>query len=290
MKRVLVTGASGFIGRAVLPFLADCDDYDVHAISRTPVEGVRWHRGDLLAGDAERLIASLRPTHLLHLAWYGAADYWTSPRNGKWLDASRRIVDAFVTHGGERAVFAGTCAEYDWSDGVCSEETTAIAPASIYGLSKDALRRAVEAAPISSAWGRIFFVYGPGELPTRLVPSLIRPLLAGGRAECRHPSLRRDFLHVDDVARAFAMLLDSDARGAVNIGSGEAMPLGELAQRIARLTGGRVVPGDAPAAMAPLVVADVARLRALGVSAEVSLDRGLRETIAWWRERARISA
>jgi nucleoside-diphosphate-sugar epimerase len=218
-------------------------------------------------------------------------DYRTSPVNRQWLDASRRLVDAFVAAGGERAVFAGTCAEYDWSGGVCSELTTPIAPRDAYGQSKDALRRYVETVDCSSAWGRIFFLYGPHEHPARLVPSLIRPMLAGEVAVCRQPALRRDFLHVDDVAAAFAVLLDSDACGPINIGSGDAVRLGDIAERIARLTAGQVsFGGGSDGDQTELVVADNARLRALGFAPAIDLERGLRETIDWWRASMQVPA
>jgi nucleoside-diphosphate-sugar epimerase len=280
MKRVLVTGASGFIGRAVVP-LVEARGFEVER-----------YRGDLLTGDPSDVITAIRPTHLLHLAWYAVpGDYRTSPVNRQWLDASRRLVDAFVAQGGERAVFAGTCAEYDWSGGVCSELTTPIAPRDAYGESKDALRRHVETVDCSSAWGRIFFLYGPHEHPARLVPSLIRPMLAGEVAVCRQPALRRDFLHVDDVAAAFAVLLDSDACGPINIGSGDAVRLGDIAERIARLTGGQLSLGGASAeAQDELVVADSSRLRALGFAPAVDLERGLRETIDWWRASMQVPA
>ncbi|MCU1227784.1 MAG: rmd 1 [Acidobacteria bacterium] len=280
MKRVLVTGASGFIGRAVVPLLA-ARGFEVER-----------YRGDLLADDPTAAIGAIRPTHLLHLAWYAVpGDYRTSPLNLQWLDASKRLVDAFVAAGGERAVIAGTCAEYDWSGGVCSEQTTPIAPRDIYGESKDALRRYVEALDCSSAWGRIFFLYGPHEHSARLVPSLIRSMLAGEVAICRQPALRRDFLHVDDVAAAFAMLLDSDARGPINVGSGDALSLGDIAKRIARLTGGQIsFGGGSDGDQAELVVADNARLRALGFAPAIGLERGLRETIAWWRASMEVPA
>jgi nucleoside-diphosphate-sugar epimerase len=280
MKRVLVTGASGFIGRAVVPLLT-ARGFEVER-----------YRGDLLAGDPSDALAAIRPTHLLHLAWYAVpGDYRTSPVNRQWLDASRRLVDAFVAAGGERAVFAGTCAEYDWSGGVCSELTTPIAPRDAYGQSKDALRRYVETVDCSSAWGRIFFLYGPHEHPARLVPSLIRPMLAGEVAVCRQPALRRDFLHVDDVAAAFAVLLDSDACGPINIGSGDAVRLGDIAERIARLTAGQVsFGGGSDGDQTELVVADNARLRALGFAPAIDLERGLRETIDWWRASMQVPA
>ena len=118
---------------------------------------------DLLApGLAEALVREVRPTHLLHLAWYAEHHaYWTAPQNLDWVGASLRLVRAFAEQGGTRAVLAGTCAEYDWTQGVCVEGATPIRPRGLYGVAKDAVRRVVEAfaagAGLSAAWGRIFF-------------------------------------------------------------------------------------------------------------------------------------
>ena len=74
---------------------------------------------------------------------------------------------------------------------------------------------------LSTAWGRIFFQFGPHEHPERLVASVIISLLSGREAPCTHGRQIRSFLHVADVGAAFAALLDSELEGAVNIGSGE---------------------------------------------------------------------
>src|SRR5262249_29431025 len=154
---------------------------------RDPVEHTvhAHHRADLLeAGTAERIIAELRPTHLLHLSWYAEhGKFWSASENLHWVGSTLGLVEAFFASGGRRAVYSGTCAEYHWAHGWLSEGVTPERPSSIYGASKDATRRVVEAFArqheLSWAWGRIFFLYGPGEAPTRLVASIARSLLAG---------------------------------------------------------------------------------------------------------------
>ena len=130
----------------------------------------------------------MRPSHLLHLAWYvehGA--FWTSPENERWLAASLVLLDHFY---GERVVVRRHVREYDWSaGGTFNELSSPIRPRTPYGLAKDAAatqrRRSVSGAGASSfAWGRIFFLHGPGEHPDRLVPSVARSLLAGEPARC----------------------------------------------------------------------------------------------------------
>jgi nucleoside-diphosphate-sugar epimerase len=101
---------------------------------------------------------------------------------------------------------------------------------------------------------------------------------------------RRDFLHVTDAGRALAALADSSLTGAVNIASGEGLVLADLARRIASLTGGVELlrMGALPQREnePPCLVADVSRLRQeLGWRPRIGLEDGLRDTVAWWRER-----
>lgn len=295
MKRVLVTGAGGFIGRQCLEPLIRAG-YEVHAVTRrsATVEppGVRWVACDLLApGAAERIIAQSKPTHLLHLAWIAAPGlYWTSPDNERWLAASRMFLERFVATGGRRAVVAGTCAEYDWSEGICRELSTPLRPVSLYGQCKLKLfeyLRGLTSPGFSAGWGRVFWTFGPHEPRTRLVPSVILSLLAGQRARCDSGALERDFLPVQEIGRGFAALLDSDATGPVNIAGGRGVAIGDLAGRIAALMGRAGEMDDLPAdgdAQAPRVVADITRLsREVGFIPSGDLDAALAATIAWWR-------
>src|SRR5439155_6654344 len=131
------------------------------------------------------LLAAVRPTHLLHLAWIATPGvYWTSPENHRWVEASLHLLRCFAAGGGRRAVLTGTCAEYDWSAaGVCHETQTPLRPTTVYGVCKDELRRRAEevcrAAGVSLAWARLFFLYGPGEHPARLFPGVVQALRAG---------------------------------------------------------------------------------------------------------------
>lgn len=296
MKRILVTGATGFIGRHTLPILL-ATGYEVHAISfngEQPQMGtLRWHRADLLDPvAAANLIAAVAPSHLLHFAWYAVpGKYQSSEENFRWCQAGIELLLAFARSGGERAVFAGTCFEYDLRQGYCSEELTPCAPATRYGQCKLHLAQLVTRCPpdgLSTAWGRVFYLYGPHEPPSRLVPSVILSLLRGERVRCTHGRQVRDFLHVEDVASAFVALLESDARGVVNIASGEPITVRSIVERAAGLLDatGRIDFGAIEAAPNdPLaVLATTGRIRGeTGWSPCWSLDDGLAATIDWWR-------
>lgn len=297
MKRVLVTGASGFIGyHCLAPLLAR--GYEVHALqSRTSdVEfpGVTWHRGDLFdAGAAERLVTAVEPTHLLHLAWYvvpGKVINYLD--NAAWVQRSIDLLRAFQAAGGKRAVFGGSCYEYDWRYGYCSEELTPTKPDTYYGICKNSLHDIIShycnLTDIGYAWGRIFFLYGPREHPDRLVSSVIRKLLAGEQAPCSHGEQIRDYMSVEDVADAMVALVDSSFNGPCNIGCGQPIALKTIVSRIGELIGRPelVKLGALPARAndLPLVLADTSRLYGtIGWKPRHDLDSGLRSTIDWWQ-------
>jgi nucleoside-diphosphate-sugar epimerase len=296
-KKVLLTGASGFIGRhAIAPLLAR--GYEVHAISsRAPKDdgdGVVWHRTDLLEpGGAQTVLAQVRPTHLLHLAWYVVpGKLITAPENFAWVTASMDLLKRFADQGGKRVSVCGSGYEYDWSYGYCSEKLTPAVPNTVYGSCKQALNLLVQSfasqAGLSAAWGRVFFLYGPHEHPDRLVSSVIRSLLRKEPARCSHGRQIRDYLHVQDVADGLVALLDSSLEGPVNVSSGEATTLREIVLTIGRLMErpDLIALGAIPARAndTPLVVGDNTRATAeTGWTPRHDLDSGLRQTIDWWQ-------
>jgi len=301
VKRVLLTGASGFVGSPCVGLLRE-HGFEVHAVSggRRPLGAgahVTW-QGDLLDPNfVALLIEQSAPTHLLHLAWYAVPGaFWNADENLAWAGASLDLLRRFVSRGGQRVVVAGSCAEYDWRHGYCVEELTPTQPTTLYGSCKNAvwevLRRHAAGHSCSAAWARLFFAFGPGEQRGRLVPDVIEALRAGGEAHCTAGTQLRDFLHVRDVASALVQLLDSEVTGAVNISSGEPVAVKEMVGRIAtylrapdRLRLGVLPerPGDPP-----LLVGDNTRLRReVGWAPRFSLDSGLLDTIEWWqRERS----
>lgn len=303
MKRVLLTGAGGFVGRRCLAPLAEAG-YEVHAVGRRPAThasvdapSLRWHAIDLLdARGVAALIAEVEPTHLLHLAWYTEhGKFWTAVENLSWVGASLKLFEAFAAVGGRRVVAAGTCVEYaPEGDAPCSEASTPLAPATLYGACKHATHVALEAfarqAGFTSAWGRLFFPYGPGEPPGRLVPSVARSLLLGEPALCTHGRQVRDFIHVEDAAHAFVALLDSGVEGAVNVGSGQPVALREVVEKVAAHAGRsdliRLGARPAPEGEPLSLYADARRLREeVGWSPRYDLDEGLAAMVEWLKKK-----
>ena len=298
-KVVLLTGATGFIGRhAVEPLRAR--GYEIHAVSTrgapADMPGVQFHQGNLLEpGTARRVLAAVKPSHLLHLAWYVVpGKLITSPENYEWVRASMELVQEFAAAGGKRVTSCGSGYEYDWRYGFCNEQLTAQVPNTVYGACKQALNLMTEnfaaTANLSSAWGRVFFLYGPHEHPQRLVSSIILSMLRGEPAKSSHGRQIRDYMHVQDVADGLVAVLDSELRGTVNVSSGRATQIRDIVLTLGSLLGRPelVQLGALPARAndAPMVVGDNAKIMAeLGWQPKFELDSGLAHTIDWWKAR-----
>jgi nucleoside-diphosphate-sugar epimerase len=290
--KLLVTGASGFIGRHVLAELALQNNFATVANARATsahfAQHIAFDPADLLEpGAPAALIARVRPTHLLHLAWEARPGrFWTTPDNLRWAAATLELFSSFAAHGGERAIFAGSVAEYDWTGAGVLYEAMQPSPATLYGIAKDSVRRLVcgpVAASVTVAWGRVFWLYGDHEPSGRLVSDVISALVSGATVETSEGYQERDFIHVEDVAKAFVTALTSSHLGPFNIASGVATPVrrivGLLADEAGRPDlvhfGARASPAEDP----PRLVGDVTILRdRIGFSPTIGLQEGLSRT------------
>jgi nucleoside-diphosphate-sugar epimerase len=298
MARLLITGASGFIGRALIASLVARGGNELHAVTwgtpKLPLSDlVSWDECSLLdPGSVDRLFEKLKPEVLIQLAWCADhAIYWKDCANFDWLSASLNIARAFVRHGGRRAVFAGTSAEYDWSGQLPLKEfETPLKPQMLYGSCKLAaywaLKSFFEQEGVSWAWARFFNPFGPYEDRRRLIPKVCLKLLAGEELDFDAARSQRDFLHVDEVGSALAALALSEVQGPVNVGSGERTRVRDVVAILARFTG-----NDGLVNFSEIIgpeyniVADVTRLRdEVGWTSSWSLEGRLQQTFQWWKK------
>ena len=284
-KRVLVTGATGLIGQYAVPQLINAG-HEVLAVSRSG-KGPGGVPLDL--HDEEKVNAFMEaehPEYLLHLAWDVSAGYLSNPNNLDWVIASLRLLKNFALNGGKRAVFVGTCFEYDLNYGYLSEDVTPLRPDSLYATAKVSLSQfASEWAKdngLSFGWGRVFFLYGRNEKPERIVPYIVNCLKNGEKPALKYPHILRDYMHASDMAGGLIALMFSDFDGAVNIASGTAVPLCKIAEKAAEIIGCPVPKYDVKASdnIAPLILGDTRRLNnVIGFTPRVSLEEGLRDLL-----------
>jgi nucleoside-diphosphate-sugar epimerase len=298
VTRVLVTGGTGFIGSRVLAQLVDTRHH-VTVLRRSVEDATGSTAGyetivaDILAGGGlEDAVREAAPELCLHLAWYTQpSDYQISVLNRDWLSGSLDLLAALDAAGCRRTLMAGTCLEYATHEGPISESMS-LAPTSAYSSTKHELRLRATSfqaeAGRSFVWPRVFYLYGPGERPERLVPMAINRLLAGEPCALTKGTQVRDYLHVDDVAAALVAVAQSDIEGPVNIGSGAGVTVAEVARTIGDIIGasellrfGAIVQAAGDPAS---VVADTTLLRsATAWRPARDLRTGLSDTVDWWR-------
>lgn len=253
--RIAVTGASGFVGRHVVPALASAG-HDVVAVLRPGREVPPWVAGAVRivradingpgATDAAEVFAAMgAPAAVIHLAWGGLPNYKSLHHFERELPAQYAFLAGLVRAGLKHLTVTGTCFEYGMVSGALSEDMPTV-PANPYGYAKDALRRQLQFlqadVPFSLAWARLFYMYGEGQAANSLIPQLDRALAAGDASFSMSGGEQlRDFLPVEDIARALVALTARGGNpGVVNVCSGKPISVRALVEHRIAKTGARI--------------------------------------------------
>lgn len=286
--RVLVTGASGFIGAHLVRKLTELGT-EVHAVSRREQPAgpgrVQWHVADL--GDADetaKVVASAQPEVVFHLASEatGARDPGVVlPTMRSNLTSVVHLLAALSDAPPRHVVLAGSVEERATDGG--SPYVVAKRAAAAYAR----LYHQLWALPVTVL--RIAMVYGPGQPDaSKLVPYAIRMLLDGVPPELSSGTRLIDWIYVDDVVGAFLAAAEtpSSAGASVDIGSGQQVSIRDTVELIQTLTRPEVEPRYGERADRPFdddQVSDPAEAeRLLGWRPRVDLAEGLRRTVDWY--------
>ena len=247
--KVLITGASGFIGKNLINIL-DFDGCEIHAIYNqnkpsNNLKNITWHQVDLFKNrEVEEVMMSIKPSHVVHLAWYSEhGKFWNSDKNIDWVDASIKLFKEFKKYNGKKFIVSGTKAEY--FDGEFSEEHLDSVfeclegmtpnPDTLYGKSKNLLHENLinlDEDNKSLVWARVFDTYGPHENKKKFCSYVVKSAQDNQVISCNNPQLELDFLHVKDIAKAFKVILLSDFAGTINISSGKCISLKKISEFI----------------------------------------------------------
>jgi nucleoside-diphosphate-sugar epimerase len=296
--KILVTGATGFIGSAFAKLaisrghqigglILPTEQVPLSLSAQTGEGTLTWIRG-ALAELPWREIETFRPDACVHFAWIATPGvYLESPENERHLEWSLNLARRLKQLGLGYFLGVGTCIEYQITAAPLHEDGTPVDPTTRYSRCKNALREtlAAEARQDGSrfGWGRVFYPYGVGEHPARLCSSVLQKLRAGESITLKTPHSRKDYIYIDDLAAAILLTLERQFAGIINWGTGTGISVREIADTAARLLGRPELVTNAPQ-LAPdpfdYVVADNQKLRQLGWQPAHSIEVGLKRMLA----------
>lgn len=252
MKTILLTGASGFVGKQIFNALSKSNVRIVPIVragkessfqSQPNIDRVVCSP-DIFQESADWWADQCKGIDIvIHAAWYAEpGKYLQSQKNMDCLIGSLNLAKGAVMAGVKRFVGIGTCFEYDLTAGVLSKDTP-LNPLTPYAGAKTALYTGLSQwlpeRSVEFAWCRLFYLYGEGEDERRLVPYLHKQLAKGEAVELTSGKQIRDFLDVSEAGRVIAEVAAGEQHGPINVCSGEPITVRQLAEQIADTYGRR---------------------------------------------------
>jgi dTDP-4-dehydrorhamnose 3,5-epimerase len=293
--KILLTGPTGFIGsNFVRQALARGHQIAGLALpgealppSLPGSENLHWLRGTLEEAPW-REIEAFGADVCIHMAWITTPGiYLESPENFKLLESSQKFLKRLRELGTKHIIGFGTCVECQISGHPLSEDKSPLAPTTPYARCKNDLRLAMEEEAkthgLKFCWVRVFYPYGPGEHPSRLCSSIIQKLSRDEKIVLKTPASTKDYIYIDDLAMALITVMESQATGIINLGTGIGVTVREIAQTLAGMMGKPhlISEIDSPETDSlGYVVADASRLRGLGWQPAYTMTQGLQRLMA----------
>ena len=250
-KKVIVSGATGFIGQHLIPILLK-DGYEVLAISRNQkrAEFLPWFKDvkfisyDFHSDQQITKVEGFRG--LIHLAWQDLPNYDSSIHVKKNLPCSYRFIDSLIDKGVNQVLIAGTCFEYGLKSGAISSSSTT-EPTTQYAIAKDTLRKKLTLLSFKKdfnlQWARIFYMFGKGQNSNSIISQLDFAIknnqkvfnMSGGEQ-------LRDYLPVEKASEKLSNLYKSGNKGIFNICSGKPISIRNLVESYIEKKNSNIIP------------------------------------------------
>lgn len=312
MKRVLITGATGFVGSNLAHRLIK-DGHDVHLLVRDGStsfrlpylqSGAHTHNVDLCQSESvEQVVAQVKPQWIFHLAVHGAYSWQTDALSMVQANVvgTANLVEACLKVGFEGFVNTGSSSEYGLKSHA-PEETEVCVPNSYYSVTKVAATQYCQYVARSRGAHiptlRLYSVYGPWEEPNRFVPTLVVHALAQELPPLVAPETARDFIYIDDVVEAYlkAVAVTTGEAGPIyNVGTGEQVTIRQAVESARQVFQVDFEPLWGSMANhhwdTTVWVSDNRKVRsALGWRPTCSFADGLRRTAAWLQQDERLNS
>jgi UDP-glucose 4-epimerase len=294
--KIYVTGGAGFVGRAVVQTLHK-RGHEVYALVRNAAAtrvtfppGVVLVSGDLANVDTQSdMLRDLQPQALVHLAWEGLPDY-SEAMSQKNLAMGTALYELAAASGVKTFVSTGSCWEYASRQGAMAEDAL-LGESKAFPVAKSALRKMgldlAKKRGLAFYWLRLFYVYGPGQHAHSLLPTLIAAARRGQEPGIRMPGNRNDFVHVDDVALALALVLECCPKAdTYNVGTGVATRVADVASLVYKTLAKPLPEGLAqflaettPPPPTEDFWADTTRLADTGFTPQIGLGEGIADML-----------
>ncbi len=250
-KKVIVSGATGFIGQHLIPILLK-DGYEVLAISRSQkrAESLPWFKDVKFVSydfHSDQQITEVEGFRgLIHLAWQDLPNYDSSVHLKKNLPCSYKFIESLLNKGVNQVLIAGTCFEYGLKSGAISSYSTT-EPTTLYATAKDTLRKKLTSLSLNKdfnlQWARIFYMFGKGQNSNSIISQLDFAIknkqkvfrMSGGEQI-------RDYLPVEKAAEKLFYLYKSGNKGIFNICSGKPISIKNLVESYIEKKNSNIIP------------------------------------------------